>query len=150
MAADGSIGSPGSDGSEDELLLPLAAAIRMILPGYLRRRASSSTSTWSRSTGSRQLCIFDRTPGASGFARFVCERGLRELLELARMVLERCVGPEFARLRHVLDRTAGSDPARWRVGEALRWLDEVLDAPPPEQDADVDERRRSARRVRRG
>lgn len=117
----------------DELLVPLAAAIRMILPGYLRAGAELVDIDRVTLDGRTHLCIFDRTPGASGFARFVCERGLRELLELARMVLERCVGPEFARLRHIHDRTPAADPNRWRVGAALRWLDEILDpVPEPE------------------
>jgi hypothetical protein len=116
----------------DAALVPLAAAIRMILPCYMRAAHELVDVDLVTLDGRRYLCIFDRTLGASGFARFVCERGLRELLELARMVLERCVGPEFARLRHIHDRTPGADPSRWRIGEALRWLDELLDAPPPE------------------
>jgi hypothetical protein len=121
-----------------ELLVPLAAAIRMILPGYMRAGAELVDIDRVTLDGRAHLCIFDRTPGASGFARFVCERGLRELLELARMVLERCVGPEFARLRHIHDRTPGSDPNRWRVGDALRWLDEILDvAPEPELESEI-------------
>jgi hypothetical protein len=121
----------------DELLVPLAAAIRMILPGYLRAGAELVDVDRITLDGRLHLCLFDRTPGASGFARFVCERGLRDLLELARMVLERCVGPEFARLRHIHDRTPGADPARWRVGDALRWLDEILDVEPaPDREAE--------------
>ncbi len=121
----------------DEVLIPLAAALRMILPCYLRSAGELVDVDLVPLAGHRHLCIFDRTPGASGFARFVCDRGLRELLELARMVLERCVGPEFARLRHIHDRAPGSDPARWRVGEALRWLDAILDAPPePEREGE--------------
>jgi hypothetical protein len=119
----------------DELLIPLTAAVRMILPGFLRAGAELVDVDVITLDGRRHLCVFDRTPGASGFARFVCERGLRELLELARMVLERCVGPEFARLRHIHDRNPGSDPSRWRVGDALRWLDEILDPEPePERE----------------
>src|SRR5690606_20859073 len=45
-----------------------------------------------------------------------------------------CVGPEFVRLRHIHDRAPHSDSASWRVTEALRWLDEVLDAPPRDPD----------------
>ncbi|HVH97573.1 MAG TPA: hypothetical protein VM869_02645, partial [Enhygromyxa sp.] len=119
-------------GSEpnDDAFVPLAAAMRMILPGYMRAGVELVDVDRVTLDGRAHLCIFDRTPGASGFARFVCERGLRELLVLTRMVLERCVGPEFARLRHIHDRTPGSDPNRWRVGDALRWLDEILDAAP--------------------
>ncbi|NVB40973.1 hypothetical protein G6O69_24245 [Pseudenhygromyxa sp. WMMC2535] len=118
----------------DEALIPLAAAIRMILPCYLRGAAGLVDVDLVEHRGQRLLCIFDRTPGASGFARFVYERGLKELLELASMVLERLVGPEFARLRHIHDRAVGSDPARWCVGEALRWLDALLVATPPVAD----------------
>ncbi len=143
----GFLGSAGESEStalraepSDELLIPLAAALRMILPCYMRSAGELVDVDLVTLDGHRLLCIFDRTPGASGFARFVCERGLRELLELARMVLERCVGPEFARLHHIHDRAPGSDPARWRVGEALRWLDEVLDKPPePELEGEAEQ-----------
>ena len=128
---------PGA-GPSDEALIPLAAALRMILPCSVRAASELVDVDLVDLDGARLLCIFDRTPGASGFARYVCERGLRDLLELARMVLERCVGPEFARLRHIHDRSPGSDPARWRVGEALRWLDEVLDAPPASEAGPVE------------
>lgn len=113
-----------------ELLIPLCAAIRMMLPAYLRASEDAVDVEVVEHEGHRLIAIFDRTLGASGFARFVCERGLADLLSLARMVLERLVGPEFARLRHIHDRAPHSDPARWRIGDALRWLDEVLDRPP--------------------
>ncbi|HLT35518.1 MAG TPA: hypothetical protein VK034_04510, partial [Enhygromyxa sp.] len=138
--ADPRASEPPHEQPSFELLVPLTAAIRMILPGYLRAGAELVDVDVIELDGRRHLCVFDRTPGASGFARFVCDRGLRDLLELTRMVLERCVGPEFARLRHIHDRTPGSDPARWRVGDALRWLDEILDpAPEPEREAEVAE-----------
>ena len=122
----------------DEVLVPLAAAIRMVLPCYLRAAGELVDVDLVTLDGHRVLCIFDRTPGASGFARFICERGLRELLELARLVLERCVGPEFVRLRHIHDRAPGSDPSRWRVGDALRWLDDILDsATEPDSEAEA-------------
>jgi hypothetical protein len=131
---------------DEQVLIPLAAALRMVLPGYLRAAGELvdvdlvELPGTPAGSGRRALCVFDRTPGGSGFTRHVCERGLRDLLELARMVLERCVGPEFARLRHIHDRAPGSDPARWRVGDALAWLDAVLDAPaPPEIDEDEPE-----------
>lgn len=113
-----------------DLLIPLCAAIRMMLPAYLRAGEDSVDVDLVEHEGHRLLAIFDRTPGGSGFARFVCERGLADLLGLARMVLERLVGPEFARLRHIHDRAPHSDPAKWQIGDALRWLDEVLDRPP--------------------
>ncbi|WP_146157743.1 hypothetical protein [Enhygromyxa salina] len=115
----------------DDALIPLAAALRMIIPGYLRAAVELVDVDLVDIDGRRALCIFDRTAGGSGFARHVCERGLRDLLELARLALERCVGPEFARMRHIHDRAPRSDLSRWRVGEALAWLDAVLDAPPP-------------------
>lgn len=117
-----------------EALTPLVAALRMILPGYLRASAESVDLDLVDHRGRVAICVFDRTLGGSGFARYVCERGLRELLELGRMVLERCVGPEFARLRHIHDRTPQAEIARWRVGEALRWLDGILDIPPTPDD----------------
>ncbi|KIG12684.1 hypothetical protein DB30_01121 [Enhygromyxa salina] len=118
----------------DDALIPLAAALRMIIPGYLRAAVDLVDVDLVDIDGRRALCVFDRTAGGSGFARHVCERGLRELLELARLVLERCVGPEFARLRHIHDRAPRSDPSRWRVSEALAWLDAVLDPPPSDAD----------------
>jgi hypothetical protein len=113
-----------------EVLIPLCAAIRMMLPAYLRAGEDAVDVDLVEHEGHRLIAIFDRTPGGSGFARFVCERGLADLLSLARMVLERLVGPEFARLRHIHDRAPHSDPARWQIGDALRWLDDVLDRPP--------------------
>jgi hypothetical protein len=119
--------SPGSPDSD--VLIPLCAALRMVLPSYLRA-ASELVDIDVVMLGERKvLCFFDRTLGGSGFARHVCERGLRDLLELARMVLERCVGPEFVRLRHIHDRAPDSDPARWRIGAAISWLDAILDTP---------------------
>ncbi|MFV8755337.1 hypothetical protein ACNOYE_32705 [Nannocystaceae bacterium ST9] len=114
-----------------ETLIPLCAAIRMMLPAYLRAGEDAVDVDLVEHEGHRFVAIFDRTLGASGIARFVCERGLADLLALARMVLERLVGPEFARLRHIHDRAPHSDPARWQIGDALRWLDDVLDRPPP-------------------
>lgn len=119
---------------EDDVLIPLCAALRMVLPSYLRAAAELVDVDMVDVGETRALCVFDRTVGASGFARHVCERGLRDLLELTRLVLERCVGPEFVRLRHIHDRAPHSDSASWRVTEALRWLDEVLDAPPRDPD----------------
>jgi hypothetical protein len=120
---------------EADVLIPLCAALRMVLPSYLRA-ANELVDVDIAVLGERRvLCVFDRTPGGSGFARHVCERGLRDLLELARMVLERCVGPEFVRLRHIHDRAPASDPARWRISAAISWLDAILDPPRPSDDA---------------
>ncbi len=113
------------------ILVPLCAAIRMMLPAYLRASEELIDVDLVEYEGRRLIVLWDRTPGGSGFSRFVCERGLGDLLALARMVLERLVGPEFVRLRHIHDRAPHSDPSRWNVGEALRWLDGVLDPPPP-------------------
>jgi hypothetical protein len=127
---------------EIEVLIPLCAALRMVLPSYLRAASELVDVDIAAIPGEggerRVLCVFDRTPGGSGFARHVCERGLRDLLSLARMVLERCVGPEFVRLRHIHDRAPASDPARWRVGAALSWLDAILDAPRPLESSQSD------------
>lgn len=120
---------------DDDVLIPLCAALRMILPSYLRAAAELVDVDVALLGERKVLCVFDRTPGGSGFARHVCERGLRDLLSLARMVLERCVGPEFVRLRHIHDRAPGSDPSRWRIGAALSWIDAILDPPRPSDDA---------------
>jgi hypothetical protein len=126
---------PEAQETSDDILIPLCAALRMVLPSYLRA-ATELVDVDIATLGERRvLCVFDRTPGGSGFARHVCERGLRDLLELARMVLERCVGPEFVRLRHIHDRAPGSDPARWRISAAISWLDTILDPPRPSADA---------------
>jgi hypothetical protein len=118
-----------------DVLIPLCAALRMILPSYLRA-ATELVDIDVVSLGERKvLCFFDRTLGGSGFCRHVFERGLRDLLELARMVLERCVGPEFVRLRHIHDRAPDSDPARWRIGAAISWIDAILDAPRRPEDS---------------
>jgi hypothetical protein len=79
--------------------------------------------------GELHLCLFDRTPGASGFAHHVAERSLGALLTLGRLALGRLVGPELARLWHIHDTTPGADPSRWDIDEALRWLSAILDAP---------------------
>jgi hypothetical protein len=122
--------TPGETPGPD-VLIPLCAALRMVLPSYLRAATELVDVDIAAIDERKVLCVFDRTPGGSGFARHVCERGLRDLLELARMVLERCVGPEFVRLRHIHDRAPASDPARWRIGAALSWIDAILDAPRP-------------------
>lgn len=122
-----------------EVLVPLAAALRMVLPCYLRASSELVDVDLIEIEGHRVLVFFDRTPGASGFARAIYERGLKDLLELARMVLERLVGPEFARLRTIHDRFPGSDPSQWRISDALRWLDGILDAPPEPIDEDEGE-----------
>ena len=124
-----------------EALIPLVAALRMVLPCYLRAATELvdvDTVPFELDGGGSSrlaLCFFDRTPGASGFSRFICERGLGDLLALARLVLERLVGPEFARLRHIHDLAPNSDPAKWLVGDALRWLDAAPDPPPPAPEA---------------
>lgn len=112
-----------------ELLIPLAAALRMILPTYLREAEDALDVDLVEHAEQRLLVIYDRTPGGSGLARFVCERGLGELFALARLVLERLVGPEFERLRHIHDRALHSDPSRWHIADALRWLDSLLERP---------------------
>lgn len=113
-----------------DVLIPVAAALRMILPSYLREAEDALDVDIVERDELRLLVLWDRTPGGSGLARFVCERGLGELFVLARLVLERLVGPEFVRLRHIHDRALHSDPARWQVADALRWLDGLLERPP--------------------
>jgi hypothetical protein len=130
LATDHVEGVPDAD-----VLIPLCAALRMILPSYLRAATELIDVDIATLGERRVLCVFDRTPGGSGFARHVCERGLRDLLSLTRMVLERCVGPEFVRLRHIHDRAPASDPARWRIGAAISWLDAILDLPRPSDDS---------------
>ena len=112
-------------------LLPMLAALRMMLPCYLRASTDLADVETVEREGQVHVCFFDRVPGGAGFSRFVGERGLLDLFTLARLVLERLVGPELVRLRAIHDHTPGADPSTWELAEALRVLDEILDAPPP-------------------
>ncbi|HEY8429158.1 MAG TPA: hypothetical protein VIL20_12315, partial [Sandaracinaceae bacterium] len=118
-------------------LVPLAAALRMMLPCAMRGAADrldvavcAIPATDDRPE--RGLVFFDRTPGSSGYARYVAEGALAELLALARMALERLVGPVRHRLHRIHDTSFVPElaPEQWDVGGALAWLDEVLDPPP--------------------
>jgi hypothetical protein len=94
--------------------------------------------------GARCLAFYDRTPGSSGFARFVAEGGLGDLLELARLVLERLVGPVARRLHRIHDTTWAPElpPDGWDTGAARVWLDGVLDPPPEARRIEARERGR--------
>ncbi|HFE43933.1 MAG TPA: hypothetical protein ENJ18_00360 [Nannocystis exedens] len=110
---------------------PLVAALRMMIPCALRGAGELVDVAAVDIEGELYLCFFDRTPGASGFARHIAERSLSALLILARLALGRLVGPELARLWHIHDSMPGADPSRWELGGALRWLAAILDRPAP-------------------
>lgn len=124
--------------------VPLGAALRMILPCALRGAGELVDVGISNIGDDATIVFFDRTPGSSGFARFIGESALSDLLHLARQVLERLVGPVSRRLHRIHD-TAHTElaPEEWAIADALAWLDNVLDAKPSESDeSDDGERRR--------
>lgn len=127
-------------------LVPLAAAVRMMIPCAFRGSADLLDVAVCEVEGveGHALVLFDRTAGSSGYARAVAEGGLADLLALARVALERLVGPVRHRLHRVHDTTfaPGLSAEEWDVGGALAWLDAVLDAPPEAaQQADDEEAR---------
>ncbi|MEM9195570.1 MAG: hypothetical protein AAGF12_40765, partial [Myxococcota bacterium] len=125
---------------------PLIAALRMILPCFLRGARELADVALADVSGTRSIVLFDRTPGASGFANQVHEDGLGDLLRLGRLVLERLVGPEFRRLAYIHDTSAADKEADgYLIEEALAWLARVLDAAPEE--APDHEQTRRGRRV---
>lgn len=115
-----------------EALLPLAAALRMMLPCAMRGADGLVDVAIAPVSGERCLVFYDRTAGSSGFARFIAEVALAELLTLARLALERLVGPVRHRLHRVHDSAFEPElpPSQWDVGAALAWLDGVLDRTP--------------------
>lgn len=130
-------------GLEEAASIPLAAALRMILPCALRGADELIDVAVCDYEGEASLVLFDRTPGSSGYARFVAESALADLLHLARQVLERLVGPVSRRLHRIHDQTWSElEPDAWRVGDALTWLDATLDPPPEELAEDEDDERR--------
>jgi hypothetical protein len=139
VTIDGS--TPGVTG-----LSPMVAALRMMLPCYLRACHDLADVDLVEHEGETYLCFFDRVPGGAGFSRFIGGRGLLELFTMTRLALERLVGPELLRLRAIHDHTPGADPNLWDLAEALRFLDEVLDTPAAPETADAD----TTRAVRSG
>jgi len=131
-----------------EAAAPLAAALRLILPCALRGAGElldvAVIEHRVDDGAERCLALFDRTPGSSGYARYVAETALADLLALARLVLERLVGPVQRRLHRIHDTSVGGDPDAWDTREALAWLDAALD-PPPGEAAEDDERDRRRR-----
>src|SRR5690606_302646 len=129
-------------------LVPLAAAIRMMIPCAMRGAEALLDVAIADVAGERCLVLYDRTAGSSGFSRYVAEVGLAELLTLARLALERLVGPVRHRLHRLHDSAHVPDlsPEQWDTGGALAWLDGVLD-PPPETGAREDDDDDRARRV---
>lgn len=136
--------------AEGELpaLIPLAAAIRMMLPCALRGAAELVDVAIAEVQGERCLVLYDRTAGSSGFARHIAETGLSELLILARLALERLVAPVRHRLHRLHDSAFEPEvsPESWNVTGALAWLDGVLDRP-PEADAPDEPDEAPSRRV---
>ncbi|MCA9609511.1 MAG: hypothetical protein KC619_28125 [Myxococcales bacterium] len=130
-------------GLPEAAAIPLAAALRMILPCALRSAGELVGVGYADVDGDRALVFFDRTPGSSGFARYIGESGLADLLRLARQVLERLVGPVARRLHRIHD-TAWSEvePDAWNVQDALAWLDATLDPPLDERAPEIEEDRR--------
>jgi hypothetical protein len=119
------------DGCEDlAARVPLAAALRLVLPCALRGSRDLIDAALADVAGEPCLVFFDRTPGSSGFARAVSEGSLAELLTLARLALERLVGPVQRHLHHRHDTTHAPELEAWDAGAALAWLDRALDAPP--------------------
>lgn len=133
-------------GLDESAQVPLAAALRMILPCALRGSRDLVDVAPCTIEGEAALVFFDRTPGSGGFARYIGESALADLLRLARQALERLVGPISQRLHRIHDATrAETDPAAWDTGAALAWLDAALERPLDEEARDElaeDERRR--------
>lgn len=127
--------------------IPLAAAVRMMLCCYARG-ADDGVDVGLADVGGRpSLVLFDRTPGGSGYTSGIAEAGLTELFVLARLVLERLVGPEAARLRAIHDTTHGVRASEWRTAEALAWLDRILDPSAGREDAQEQQSTRGRRVV---
>ncbi|MCB9568872.1 MAG: hypothetical protein H6710_16940 [Myxococcales bacterium] len=124
---------------------PLVAALRMMLPCAFRGVGELLDVAALELEGELHLCLFDRTPGASGFAHHLAERSLGDLLTLARHSLARLVGPELGRLWHIHDTSPGADPRGWQIDGALRWLAAILDPPPAEPTRAAPERPRGPR-----
>lgn len=122
-----------------EAHVPLAAALRMAV-GFALRGAEPLLGVDVVEIEERTcLAFWDRTPGASGYAATLTDDLLRDVLQLARLVLERLVGRESMRLRRLHDTRQdtnldGNSPA-WDRSAALTWLDALLDAPPSERSA---------------
>jgi hypothetical protein len=131
-------------------LVPLAAAVRMMIPCAFRGAHELLDVAVCEVDGARGLALvlFDRTAGSSGYARAVAEGALADLLALARVALERLVGPVRHRLHRIHDTTHAPTVTheQWDVGGALAWLDAVLDAP-SEAAAQVDDEEALGRRV---
>ncbi len=119
------------EGLSREALVPLVAALRMTLPCALRGAGDRVDVALTALDGAC-LVFLDRTPGGNGLAHALAESALSELLALARLALERLVGPVLARLHRIHDGTFAPElsPEAWDVGAALAWLDGVLDPPP--------------------
>lgn len=127
-----------------EAAAPLAAALRLVAPCALRGAHELLDVALIEHEGERCFALFDRTPGSSGYARFVAESALGDLLQLARLVLERLVGPVQRRLHRIHDTSVDGDPEGWDTREALSWIDAVLDPPPGVEgvEDELDRRRR--------
>ncbi len=120
---------------ERNAIVPLCAALRMVIPCALRGSDDLVDVGSVRIGEVEHLVFYDRTPGASGFAEWIARDGLKDLLLLARMVLERLVGAELVRLRRIHDTSADGDQLPWDFAAALTFLDAALDPPPSERRA---------------
>ncbi len=112
-----------------EGLAALVAALRLALPSYLRGGrglidVASVPLEVGHEASAPYLVFFDRTPGASGFANHLFQRGLKDAFRLARLVLERLVGEERDRLRSLY---SFAEQESLDAPEALRFLDYALD-----------------------
>lgn len=122
-----------------EALVPLAAAVRMMTRCALRGAHDLvgvdlvEMDVDGEGESVPHLVFFDRTLGGSGYAATIARDGLKDLLLLARLVLERLVGRELIRLRRLHDTSVDGDDVPWDLRGALELLDRALDPPVAER-----------------
>lgn len=124
-----------------EAIVPLAAALRLVTKCALRGAGTLvgvdvvtfEVTDADGTTSIPHLAFFDRTLGGSGYAASIGRDGLKDLLRLARLVLERLVGRELVRLRRIHDTSLDGDDVMWDISGALAWIDRALDPPVTER-----------------